>query len=310
MSRGFRKIQVARLMQQIANNPQLRLFRITLQQSFIRLLMLCGLFITPGVSASEPLRIASLPMESRELTLAAFEPVAHYLERQLQQPVQLIFLESNQEVVEALDTGQLDIAMLGPLPFITLNAKNSQIHPLVFFRESSGKARYRCKLVAFAGDNIDITQLRNQRVALTQPLSTCGYLGTNAILLARAGHDLEQTNYTYYTTHEAAALAVVAGRADVAGIKDAFAFNYASLGLEVLAASDWVPAVGMFANADQLSNEQIVRIRDILLTAPEREYVNWGHFMRYGMQEASYTDFESLKHFGDPALIPQSSGPD
>jgi phosphonate transport system substrate-binding protein len=308
--RGFRKIRVAHLMWQTPNNPQPRLFQGKLQQSLTKLLMLCGLCITPWVAASEPLRIASLPMESRELTLAAFEPVAHYLEKQLQQSVELVFLESNQEVVEALDTGHLDIAMLGPLPFITLSAKNSQIHPLVFFRESSGKARYRCKLVAFAGDKIDITQLRNQRVALTQPLSTCGYLGTNAILRTEAGHDLEQTDYTYYNTHEAAALAVIAGRADVAGIKDAFAFNYASLGLEVLAASDWVPAVGLFVNADQLSDEQIVKIREILLTAPEREYVNWGHFMRYGMQEASYTDFESLKHFGDPALIPLSSGPD
>ncbi|KGK41926.1 hypothetical protein LH51_11270 [Nitrincola sp. A-D6] len=297
-------------MRQTLNNPQLQLLRQSLQQSMIKLLTLLGLCITPWVSASEPLRIASLPMESRELTLAAFEPVADYLEKQLQQPVQLVFLESNQEVIDALDAGHLDIAMLGPLPFITLNAKNSQIHPLVFFRESSGKARYRCKLVAFAGDKIDITQLRNRRVALTQPLSTCGYLGTNAILRSQAGHDLEQTNYAYYNTHEAAALAVIAGHADVAGIKDAFAFNYASLGLEVLAASDWVPAVGLFANADQLSDEQIVRIRDILLTAPEREYINWGHFMRYGMQEASYTDFESLKRFGDPALIPLSSGSD
>lgn len=300
---------MACLLRDNSDDSEHRLFQGSSQHALIKLFALFWLMIASFASANEPLRIASLPMESREATLSAFEPVARYLQKQLQQPVQLVFLESNQAVITALDAGHLDIAMLGPLPFITLNAKNSHIEPLVFFRESSGQARYRCTLVAFAGDDINITELRNQRVALTQPLSTCGYLGTNAILRVAAGHDLEATHYAYHTTHEAAALAVIAGRADVAGVKDEFADSYASLGLEILATSDWVPAVGLFANAARLSDEQIVRIREVLLATPEQEFTNWGHFMRYGMQEASHTDFEALKHFGDPAHIPMNSGP-
>jgi len=300
---------VVRLTQHTPDTSQFRLFRKILKPLLFKLSAFFWLIMAPFVPASEPLLIASLPMESRDATLSAFEPVARYLEQQLQQPVHQVFLESYQDVITALDAGQIDIAMLGPLPFVTLHAKNAQIEPLVFFREASGKARYRCMLVAFADDDINIMKLRNRRVALTQPLSTCGYLGTNAILHSEAGHDLEETIYSYHNNHEAAALAVIAGRADVAGIKDEFAYNYASLGLEILAASDWVPAVGLFANSVQLSEDQIVRIREILLATPVQEYANWGHFMQYGMEAASYTDFETLKHFGDPAQIPLNSGP-
>jgi phosphonate transport system substrate-binding protein len=146
--------------------------------------------------------------------------------------------------------------------------------------------------------------MRGKRVALTQPLSTCGYLGTNAILRQHAGITLEDTHYRYLNTHEAAALAVVAGDADAAGIKDEFAIKFAPLGLAIAGYSEWVPALGLFASQSSLVPERIAEVRRLLLATPPEVYRRWGNAMRYGMVTGSDADFDALRKLGDPASIP------
>lgn len=272
-------------------------------------LFVCLMFATSSVWAQTPIRIASLPLENREATFRAFTPLTTHLQHALQQPVEMVYLESNRKVVDALEQGLIDIAMLGPLPYVAISERNARIEPLVFFRERTGEVRYRCVLVAFSGDDITIAQLRGRRLALTQPLSTCGYLGSDAILRQQAGFGLQETYYQYLGDHEAAALAVVAGRADAAGVKDEFAYKFAPLGLVVIGQSDWVPAVGLFAHQGRLSRQQLEDIRQVLLATPAEVYQTWGHFMRFGMARASDTDFDVLRAFGNLSEIPQEGVP-
>lgn len=257
-----------------------------------------------GVIAA-PLRIAPLPMESREATIKAFNPLVTYLQQQLREPVELVYFDKNSEIANALQKGHIDIAMLGPLPYVSLRQRKAAVEPLVFFKEASGQPRYRCVLVAFGGEANTLLALRGKRIALTQPLSTCGYLGTNAILRQKSGLTLEDTRYRYLNTHEAAALAVVGGEADAAGIKDEFAEKFAGLGLVVIGMSDWVPALGLFASQVTLSEPRLAELRRLLLATPAATYGSWGNAMKHGMVPASDTDFESLRRFGDPASIPQ-----
>lgn len=270
--------------------------------------LLCGLsacctFATGA--AAEPLRIAPLPMENREATVKAFNPLLTHLQQQLGQPVELAYFDKNSAVVAALQNRAIDVALLGPLPYVALRQRGGEAEPLVFFREANGAARYRCVLVMFGGDRTSPRELRGKRIALTQPMSTCGYLGTNAILRELAGITLEETRYRYLDTHEAAALAVVAGEAEAAGVKEEFALKFAPLGLVVVGASDWVPAVGLFASRATLSRERIEEIRRILLATPAEVYGRWGNSLRYGMVAAADADFDSLRRLGDPARIPR-----
>jgi phosphonate transport system substrate-binding protein len=258
-----------------------------------------------SASAIEPLRIAPLPMENREATVKAFNPVVTYLQQKLGQPVELVYFDKNSEIVAALQNRSLDVGMLGPLPYVTLRLRGADVEPLIFFKEASGEARYRCALVVFGGDSSSVKALRGKRVALTQPLSTCGYLGTNALLRKYGGIDLEETRYSYLNTHEAAALAVVAGEAEAAGIKDDFALKFAPLGLHTVGYTDWVPAIALVANRATLDEKRIADIRRILLATPASVYQRWGNAMQFGMATAADADFNSLRRLGDPATIPQ-----
>jgi phosphonate transport system substrate-binding protein len=269
--------------------------------------MLCmyGLLILSSHAwAAGALRIAPLPMENREATFKAFNPVVEYLQHQLGQSVELVYFDKNHEIVRAFKDKAIDIAMLGSLPYITLEKQGGKGEPLVLFREADGQASYRCVLVKAGSDPISLNTLRGKRIALTQPLSTCGYLGANAILRKEAGLSLESLQYYYLNTHEAAALAVVAGKADLAGVKEEFARKFANLGLVILAYSEPVPALGLFANQATLDDARIAEIRRVLLAAPESAYKTWGNSMHYGMIQPNRATFDSLRRLGDPAGIP------
>jgi phosphonate transport system substrate-binding protein len=191
---------------------------------------------------------------------------------------------------------------------VSLRQRGAAVEPLVFFRESNGQARYRCALVAFAGDVTQLRQMRGKRIALTQPLSTCGYLGGNAMLGREGGISLQDMHYNYLGSHEAVALAVVSGEAEIGIVKDEFAVKFAPLGLRTLAYSDWLPATGLFASRKHLDEARLKELRRALLATPDIVYRNWGGSIRHGMVMASDTDFNSLRAFGDPADIPQNSG--
>lgn len=257
--------------------------------------------------AAGSLRIAPLPMENREATVKAFNPIVEYLKQQLGQPIELVYFDKNHEIVQAFKDKTIDVALLGSLPYLALERKGGKGEPLVLFREADGQATYRCVLVKASSDAVSLKVLRGKRIALTQPLSTCGYLGANAMLRQQAGISLESLKYRYLNTHEAAALAVVAGEADLASIKEEFARKFANLGLVILAYSEPVPALGLFANQATLAPSRIADIRRVLLTAPEASYRNWGNSMRYGMTSAQDTSFQSLRRFGDPASIPDGN---
>lgn len=251
-----------------------------------------------------PIRFAPLPMENRELIIQGFYPLMAYLEQQLGHPFEMHYYESNQEVASALRDGLIDLAFLGPLPFVSVQSQGGAITPLVFFKEANGLARYRCALVVFAADVPRADELRQAPIALTQRLSTCGYLGAQALLRDYAGVSLEDTDYRYLGSHEAVALAVIAGEARAGSVRDEFATKYAPLGLTVAAYSDWLPATGLFANSQHLNETLLADLQQILLATPEAVYQHWGSSIRHGMVEASETDFAGVYRLGDPHSIP------
>ncbi len=267
-------------------------------------ILLALLLLSPVATAEQPLRFAPLPMENREAIVKAFNPLVTYLERQLQHPVEMVYIDAHQEILAAFEQDELDLVFLGPLPYVTLRRRMPEVEPLVFFMEPAGDARYRCALVTFLGDDIALSQLRGQPFGLTSRLSTCGYLGAEAMVRDHAGLSLKDIAYRYLGTHEAVIFAVVRGEVVAGSVKDEFAHKYTPLGITIQAYSDWVPATGLFANTRTLDADQIQRVRAILLATPEKEYSQWGETIRHGMAPASDDAYAGFREFGDPAGIP------
>ena len=250
----------------------------------------------------EPLRFAPLPRESPEVVLLQFLAMTQYLEQQ-GQPVEFVFYDQYDELLRAFQDGRVDLAYLGPLSYVYLRDRHPAADPLVRFNEADGQPSYRCVLVGFSGDRIDLARRQDLTVALTQPLSTCGYMGTDRLLRPAAGISLAKTRYRYLDSHEAVALSVLSGEFAVGGMKDDIAAGFADLGLIVLAQTKRkMPGHALVANGRTVSAEQRAELTRLLLSAPAAEYGNWGTPIRHGAQATDDADFDVIRTMRD--LLP------
>lgn len=256
--------------------------------------------------AQKPLVFAPLPMQKPDEVVAQMRPMLKYLENELGIEIQIRYMSSYQDVMTAFGQGQVDLAYLGPLPYVSLKKQYPPATPLVHFKEGDGKASYSCALIAT--DKTVLTHKQPLTIALTQSLSTCGYLSV-AGLLALKGIDIEAQHYRYLGAHDKAALSVVNGEYDLAGVKTAIAHKYDNLGLTILQETEPMPSFALVANASTLSSSIQNRIVSALgKLDPIRDAAlmqAWGDAVRNGVVEAKDDDYRVVR-----ALMSRDSLPE
>lgn len=268
--------------------------------------LLGGLGLAGTLAAAEPLRFAPLPMERPETVIKQFKPMLGTLERKLGRDIEIVYANSYAEILERFKRGEIDLAYLGPLPYVALRKDYAAALPIVHFVEKSGSATYTCALIS-TGERLP-KKVRDRKFALTQALSTCGYLSTDD-LLHRAGSSLEANRYRYLGKHDEVALAVARGDFDFGGIKTAIARNYAHLGIVVLAETPPLPSFALIANGKRLDASHLEALRKLFaaLTAEERK--EWGDNIRHGTVSASDADYEVVRRLSRRSAIPEQDKP-
>lgn len=264
------------------------------------ILLLCG----ASISAGETLVFAPLPMEAPNVVASQWKPLLTYLEQQLGVTLVIDYSDSNDEVVDKLEQGKLDLAYLGPLPYVTLKNHFDAVEPVVVFLEKTGQHAYTCAMVRTAESMLTLDRLQDRKVALTQPLSTCGYFATQG-MLKQAGSSLENNRYRYLGPHDEVALAVVRGEYDTGGLKTAIAKKYHHLGLQIVAESPPMPGLALIVNRNRVSAERIKQLRQALLDADANTRRHWGDNISHGVVPASDRDYDGLRQLPAPASIPQ-----
>ena len=266
-------------------------------------ILLSAMSVGHAQAAEDMLTFAPLPMESPETVVGQWKPLLNYLERKLGIELRIDYSQSNEEIVEKFRAGKLDLAYLGPLPYVVLKESFPSALPVVLFKEANGQSSYTCAIVALSENRLTVKNLRNKKIALTQPLSTCGFFAADK-LLHSASADLEANRYRYLNTHDAAALAVVRGDYDFGVLKTAIGRKYAHLGLSTLAETMPLPALGLVANGARLSAETIERLRAALLEADSAVRAGWGDNIRHGAVPAADADYEPMRKLRSQRQIP------
>lgn len=267
-----------------------------MRSALLAMLLVWGMVTAAG---ADVIAFAPLPMEGRETVLKQFMPMAQYLREKMGLELRFEYSESYAEILEKFQQGKIDVAYLGPLPYVSLRAKYAPAEPIVHFNEPSGAATYTCAIVGMADRSVQLATLKNATVALTQPLSTCGYLSTNGMLRER-GSGLARNLYRYLDKHDEVALAVVRGEFEIGGIKTAIGKKYEHLGLMTLAETKPLPGFALVGNGKTLKPEMLEAIRTALtsLEPQGRDKTmleSWGPNIRYGAVGARDGDYESVR---------------
>ncbi len=229
-------------------------------------LTLAALWGSP-VKALEPLIFAPLPTENEVATIARSVPLSNEMSAILNRKVMVKYYKNYNEVLQAFVKGEVDIAQLGPLNYVALNKRTTNLQPIVSFRSAPSQESYRCVLVT-PMDGVStlqgITQVSQPRVLLTQPLSTCGWLSAEAFF-ADAGLSLTDYEYHYEGTHDRVALAVLRNEGTVGSVADFMAERFEGLGLKVLKEGPLNPTFTLVANPKNLLPQEVQQLQTQLL---------------------------------------------
>lgn len=174
-----------------------------------------------GSGEDNTLSVGLVPNQSPEEVQAQYQPFEDYLSDELGRPVELNVPTSYNAVVEAMTSGELDIAYFGGLTYVQARER-AEISPLVTeINPRTGDTTYRSAIIAPADSDIEeVEDIEGQDFAFGSVSSTSGSLYPS-IMLQDAGIDYRSDlgEVTYTGGHDATAQAVANDRVDAGGLE-------------------------------------------------------------------------------------------
>lgn len=259
-----------------------------------KIFFLCILIIS-NLFSKDVVVFAPLPMVDSKSVYDDFYFIVKFLEKKLGKKIIFFYSDNYDEILKKFKNKEIDIAYLGPLPYVELKQKYDFALPLVHFKNSNNTSTYTCSLIKFMKSE------KKEKIALTQPLSTCGYLSVNSLL----DNQLENYQYKYLGKHDDVILNVLNGKFDLGGVKTSIAKEYYHLGIEEIGRTDTLPGFAFVGNIETLGLDYLNFIRKLLLNVKKEEYSKWGKSIKYGMEEAYDSDYNAVKSMLINIKIPQ-----
>jgi phosphonate transport system substrate-binding protein len=186
-----------------------------------------------SASGEEPLRVGLIPNENPEEVEAQYQPLEDYLKKEIGREVELSVPTTYNAVVEAMVSGELDLAYFGGLTYVQARQR-ADVHPL--FTEvnpRTGTTKYRSVIIVPADSGVQkVEDLRGEDFAFGSVSSTSGSLYP-AIMLNQAGLDYRTDlgEVVYTGGHDTTAQAVANGRVAAGGLEDRILYDLREEGI-------------------------------------------------------------------------------
>ena len=186
-----------------------------------------------SASGDQPLQVGLIPNENPEEVEAQYQPLEDYLKKELGREVQLSVPTTYNAVVEAMVSGELDLAYFGGLTYVQARQR-ADVHPL--FTEvnpRTGTTKYRSVIIVPADSDIKkVEDLEGETFAFGSVSSTSGSLYPS-IMLDQAGLDYRTDlgEVIYTGGHDTTAQAVANGQVAAGGLEDRILYDLQEEGI-------------------------------------------------------------------------------
>ncbi len=175
-----------------------------------------------GGSSDETLRVGLIPNQNPEEVEAQYQPLEDYLAEEIGRDVEVSVPATYNAVVEALVSGELDMAYFGGLTYVQARQR-ADITPLVTeVNPRTGTTKYHSLIITPTESDIsEVMDIEGGDFAFGSVSSTSGSLYPS-IMLQKAGIDYRTDlgEFTYTGGHDTTAQAVANGRVDAGGLED------------------------------------------------------------------------------------------
>ena len=178
----------------------------------------------------DKLVFAAVPTEDEEIISRRYADLMSYLERRLGVETEMYFPTSYMGTIEAMRTGNVDVAKLGPFSYI-LAAERANPEMFAVPTDVGETPTYYSAFITLEGSGIDeLSDLEGKRVAFADPASTSGHLFPRAAIVNDLGIENDSIENFFGETsfsgsHQASASAVLNGDVDAAPISSGSGFR-------------------------------------------------------------------------------------
>lgn len=194
---------------------------LTLVLSMVATSFAVGLASSAHAQQSE-ITIGLIPSEDSRAMISQSQAMMDKLSAALGMPVKPFVAADYNGVIEALRSGRLDVAYLGPFSYV-LGTTVADIEAFaVAETKKSGRTSYQSFIIARKDSGIkSVKDLKGKNFAFVDPSSTSGHLFPKAGLM-KAGFNPNKDfgRVIYSGSHDSSAIAVQNGKVDAAAIAD------------------------------------------------------------------------------------------
>jgi len=164
------------------------------------------------VQTGTSLNIGFIPQGNAVFMVKKWQPLADYLAKALQMPVEMLFRSSYREIINAFAKGEMDLCLTGAFMYV-LTREAADIRPLVR-RKKFGSSYYNSVIIVRKDSGLKtFNELKGRSFAFTDKESTTGYLLPTAMMRQRGITDPEAyfSEVIYAGNHDSVLLSVYTG---------------------------------------------------------------------------------------------------
>lgn len=171
---------------------------------------------------SDELRVGLIPSEDAHAMIEASQQVMEQLAAKTGMKVKPFVANDYNGVIEALRSGKLDIAYLGPFSYVLAHEMANAEAFAVAVTKKTGRSAYQSKVIVRKDKGLQsLDHLKGRTFAFVDPSSASGHLFPKAGLMA-SGFDVDKgfSRVIFSGSHDASIMAVATNKVDAAAVAD------------------------------------------------------------------------------------------
>ncbi|MBI5846930.1 MAG: phosphate/phosphite/phosphonate ABC transporter substrate-binding protein [Nitrospirae bacterium] len=190
-----------------------------------------------------------IPRDNPRILYEKYQPLLDYLAAKTPYAYELVLKKNYEETVNSLGSGEVDLALLGPLTYLEAHSKYGAIS-ILKSRGIDNTTSYKSVIIKKKDSPVSsLSELKGKSFAFASTKSTSGNL-IPRYLLANSGIHLNNlTKYANFDYHDSVVKAILKGQYAAGAVRDSTARKYMKLGIEIIAESEAIPTGPLVAGA-------------------------------------------------------------
>ncbi len=182
-----------------------------------------------------------IPRDNPRIMYEKYQPLLDYLASKTPYTYELVLKKNYEETITALGSGEVDVALLGPLTYLEAYARYGAIS-ILKPKGVDGTASYKSVIIKKKDTPIkNLFDLKGKSVAFASSKSTSGNLIPRYLLASSGIHLSDLSTYANFDFHDSVVKAILKGQYAAGAVRDSVAKKYMKLGLDIIAVSGPIP---------------------------------------------------------------------